>query len=53
MQESVVRDVVMDSDRSRSGVIGRMQEGSGGLILCYAQVLSVVEVGSLLAKDIT
>ena len=52
MQRSVVRDVVIDNDLSRSGIIGRVQEGSGGLILCYAQVLSVVEVGSLLAKDI-
>ena len=52
MQRSVVRDVVIDNDRSRSGIIGRVQEGSGGLILCYTQVLSVVEVGSLSVKDI-
>ena len=48
---SVVRDVMLDSDQSRLEIIGWVQEGSGGLILCYAQVLSVVEVGSLLAKD--
>ena len=41
----------MDSDQLRSGVIGQLQEGSGGLILCYTQVLSIVEVGSSLVKD--
>ena len=48
--ESVVQDVAIDSDRSRSGIIGQMQEGLGGLILCYAQVLSVGEVGSLVIE---
>ena len=52
MRQLVVRDVVIDSDRSGSGIIGRWQEGSGGLILCYAQVLSIVKVGSLSVKDI-
>ena len=37
----------MDSDRSRLGVIDLVQEGSGGLILCYTQALGVVIVGSL------
>ena len=44
------RDVVIDSDRSKSGIISRVQEGLVGLILCYAQVLSVVGVGSLFSK---
>ena len=38
---------MMDSSRSRSGVIGLVQESLGGLILCYAQALGVVIVGSL------
>ena len=38
---------MIDNDRSKLGIIGRMQEGSGGLILCYAQALGVVDVGSL------
>ena len=37
----------MDNDRSGSEIIGRWQEGSGGLILCYAQALGVVDVRSL------
>ena len=45
-------DIVINGDWSESEVIGQLQEGSGGLILCYAQVLSVVEVGSLLVMDI-
>ena len=40
----------MDDSRSRSGVIGPVQEGSGGLILCYAQALGVVVVRSLLIE---
>jgi hypothetical protein len=47
VQWLVVQDVAMDSDQLRSGIIGRVQEGSGGLILCYAQALGVVDVGSL------
>ena len=40
----------MDSSRSRLGVISPVQEGSGGLILCYAQALGIVVVGSLLVE---
>ena len=50
MQRLVVQDAVIDGDRSGSEMIGRVQEGSGGLILCYTQVLSVVEVGSFVSK---
>ena len=51
-EKGKVVTVVMDSSRSRSGVIGLMQEGLGGLILSYAQALGVVEVGSWSVKDI-
>ena len=32
------------------GIIGPVQEGSGGLILCYAQALGVVRIGSWFRK---
>ena len=38
------------NDRSRSGSIGRCRRVQGGLILCYAQALGVVDVGSLLVE---
>ena len=43
----VGQDVAIASDRSRSGLIGRCRRVQGGLILCYAQALGVVDVGSL------
>ena len=43
----VGQDVAIVSDRSRSGSIGRCRRVQGGLILCYAQALGVVDVESL------
>ena len=43
----VGRDVAIASDQSQSGSIGRCRRVQGGLILCYAQALGVVDVGSL------
>ena len=47
MLRLVGQDVVIANDRSRSGSIGRCRRVQGGLILCYAQALGVVNVGSL------
>ena len=43
----VGRDIMIASDRSQSELIGRCRRVQGGLILCYAQALGVVDVGSL------
>jgi hypothetical protein len=43
----VGQDIAIASDWSRSGSIGRCRRVQGGLILCYAQALGVVDVGSL------
>ena len=43
----VGQGVAITSDRSRSESIGRCRRVQAGLILCYAQALGVVDVGSL------
>ena len=43
-------DVVIANDRSQLESIGRCRRVQGGLILCYAQALGVVDVGSLLVE---
>ena len=40
-------DVAIANDRSQSESIGRCRRVQGGLILCYAQALGVVGIGSL------
>ena len=47
MSRLVGRDVVIANDQSQSESIGRCRRVQGGLILCYAQALGVVDVGSL------
>ena len=46
----VGQGVATASDRLRSESIGRCRRVQGGLILCYAQALGVVDVGSLLVE---
>ena len=46
----VGQDVVIAGDRSQLELIGRCRRVQGGLILCYAQALGVVDVGSLLVE---
>jgi hypothetical protein len=43
----VGQDVVIANDRSQSESIGQRRRVQGGLILCYAQALGIVDVGSL------
>ena len=44
---SVGQDVAITSDQLRSGSVGRCRRVQRGLILCYAQALGVVDIGSL------
>ena len=50
MSRLVSQVVVVGDDQSRSESIGRYRRVQGGLILCYAQALGVVDVGSLLVE---
>ena len=43
----VGQDVVIVNDRSQSESIGQCRRVQGGLILCYAQALGIVDVRSL------
>ena len=44
------KNVVIADDRSQSESSGQCRRVQGGLILCYAQALGVVVVGSLLVE---